>query len=107
MRISREERSLQVREKLLFYPPVPLTGTRVLPGHQNKRLAIFWGDMSRNERNRKNNENNRSLRPFCKRPLLQCNDFNWGHPRFVNQSQTASLTKNFDFVVFKANEIQS
>ena len=33
---------------------------------------------------------------------LQCNDFNRGHPRFFNQSQTDSLTKNFDFVVFKS-----
>ena len=39
--------------------------------------------------------------------LLQCNEFNRGHPRFFNQSEADSLTKNFDFVVFKANQIQS
>ena len=37
--------------------------------------------------------------------FLQSNDFNQGHPRFFNQSQTDSLTKNFDFVVFKANDL--
>ena len=33
--------------------------------------------------------------------------FNRGHPRFFDQSEADSLTKNFDFVVFKANQIQS
>ena len=32
-------------------------------------------------------------------------DFKQGHLRFFNQSETDSLTKNFDFAVFKANEI--
>ena len=36
--------------------------------------------------------------------MLQCNDFNRGHPRFFNQSEANSFTMNFDFVVFKANQ---
>ena len=39
--------------------------------------------------------------------LLQCNDFNRGHPRFFNQSEADSLTKNLDSVVLKANQIHS
>ena len=39
--------------------------------------------------------------------LLQCDDFNRGHPRLFNQSEADSLTKNFDFVVLKANQICS
>ena len=38
---------------------------------------------------------------------LQCNDFNRGHIRLFNQSEADSLTKNFDFVVLKANQICS
>ena len=38
---------------------------------------------------------------------LQCNDFNRGLPRLFNQSEADSLTKNFDFVVLKANQICS
>ena len=37
----------------------------------------------------------------------KCNNFYRGHWRFFNQSERDLLTKNFDFVVFKANEIQS
>ena len=35
------------------------------------------------------------------RRILQCNEFNRGHPRFIDQSEAELLTKNFDFVVFK------
>ena len=40
-------------------------------------------------------------------PIYKCNDFNRGHLRFFNQSETDLLTKNVDFVVFKVNEIKS
>ena len=39
--------------------------------------------------------------------LLQCDDFNRGHPRLFNQSEADSLTKNFDFVFLKGNQICS
>ena len=38
---------------------------------------------------------------------MRDSEFNRGHPRFFDQSEADSLTKNFDFVVFKANQIQS
>ena len=34
--------------------------------------------------------------------ILQCNEFNRGHPRFFDQSEAELLTKNFNFVVFKS-----
>ena len=39
--------------------------------------------------------------------LLQCDDFNRGHSRLFNPSEADSLTKNFDFVFLKANQICS